>query len=157
MAEELKINNVVIVEFYYGSVFPFGYDMSVRGKMARVVTYQGGEFVEARYCVDDSYGADLIYYVLNISYVDNVEEKIKEYENLLKQKRINESKAEGNSVGALIGDTIEVYKGRKYSAGTRFVVEREYVYRNAYGKLVAYYWVDNKGRKVNQLNTIIVE
>lgn len=55
-----------------------------------------------------------------------------------------------------IGDTVEVYRGRKVPRGTIAVVVREYDYRDCYGRIVAHYLVFDNGMKTNVNNCRLV-
>lgn len=55
-----------------------------------------------------------------------------------------------------VGDTVEVYKGRKIPRGTIAVVVREYDWRDCYGRVRTHYVVFEDGRKTNVENCRLV-
>lgn len=55
-----------------------------------------------------------------------------------------------------VGDTVEVFKGRKIPRGTIATVVREYDWRDCYGRVQAHYVVFEDGRKTNVENCRLV-
>lgn len=55
-----------------------------------------------------------------------------------------------------VGDTVEVFKGRKIPRGTIAVVAREYDWCDCYGRVQAHYVVFEDGRKTNAANCRLV-
>ena len=55
-----------------------------------------------------------------------------------------------------VGDTVEVFKGRKIPRGTVAVVTREYDWCDCYGRVRAHYVVFEDGRKTNVENCRLV-
>lgn len=56
----------------------------------------------------------------------------------------------------VVGATIEVVKGRKYSKGDRGVVTKVYDYKDRYGRWVAEYCLTSNGMKINTANVRLV-
>ena len=156
MAKKLTINNVIYVNKFIDKAFVWGHDWSVRADYLEVVSFENDEFKREIYCIDDTWGDELIHYEVTINYASNKEELYAKYIQYLKKKRINESKLDGHSLRAEVGDTIEVYKGRKYPIGTRFIVKDECVWKDRYGREQAFYWITTTGVKVDKFNCVIV-
>lgn len=55
-----------------------------------------------------------------------------------------------------VGDTVEVFKGRKIPRGTIAVVVRKYDWCDCYGRVQAHYVVFDDGRKTNVANCRLV-
>ena len=62
-----------------------------------------------------------------------------------------------HSIGELfVGDTVEVYKGRKIPVGTVAKIERIYDWKDCYGRVQATYAVFTDGRKTSIYNCRLV-
>lgn len=154
--EKVTIKNVVYIRETTIDVFPFGWDCRALASALEVVWLENNEFKREIYMVDTRFGYDCPADEVELEWVGNVEEMQEKYKEYLIQQRCEESKKEGHSLFAKIGDTIEVYKGRKYPKGTRFVIKSESTYRDMYGRARAYYWITECGKKVDKFNCIIV-
>lgn len=153
---KISIENVVCVNETTMEVFPFGWDCRALADALEVVWIENDKFKREVYMVDERFGEDLPHTELELKFVDDVEEMQEQYKRYLLQQRCEESKKEGHSANAKIGDTIVVYKGRKYPKGTRFVIKAESTYTDVYGRARAWYWITECGKKVDQFNCIIV-
>ena len=154
--EKIIRKNVVKVENTIIDVFPFGWDCRALADAIEVVWIENDEFKRAVYMIDKRFGYDCPHDEVELEFVENIEEMQEKYKDYLLHKRCEESKKEGHSIYAKIGDTIEVYKGRKYPKGTQFKVKGETTWRDMYGRVKAYYWITECGKKVNKFNCIIV-
>ena len=155
--KKVNVKNVVVANEIITNQFPFGWDCMALATSLEVVFLEDGQFKREVYMIDPRFGRDLPHTEVELEYVDNVEEMQLEYKKFLLQQRIQQSLKNRHSINAQVGDTIEVYKGRKFPKGQRFVVKREYVWRDAYGREQAWYWITEDGKKVDQFNCIIVD
>lgn len=154
--KKVSIKNVVVANEIITDEFPFGWDCRALAKSLEVVYLEDGQFKRDVYMVDPRFGYDLPHTDVELEYVENIEEMQQKYNEYLIQKRCEESKQAGHSAWAKVGDTIEVYKGRKYPKGTRFVIKGETTWQDMYGRTRAWYWITECGKKVDKFNCIIV-
>lgn len=150
------IKNAVYVNETTIDVFPFGWDCRALASALEVVWLENNEFKREVFMVDKRFGCDCPADEVELEFVDNVEEMQEKYKDYLLQQRCEESKQAGHSAWAKIGDTIEVYKGRKFPKGTQFKIKGEATWKDCYGRVQVYYWVTECGKKVDKFNCIIV-
>ena len=152
--KSITIDNVVGAAPIHSTVWPQSADRGVATRALSVITKEDGEYKRNVYLLEDLRDYDEGYDV-TLNWLDPEERRLyQEYEN---NWRIHESRKRGNSVQAQPGDTIEVYKGRKFPKGSRFVVKSEYTYYNTFGNAVGFYWRTACGKIVPKFNSIIVE
>ena len=154
--KQVTVKNVVIAESTTMEVFPWGWDCKALASALKVVWLENDEFKTHTFMVDERFGWDLEHTEVTIEYIENREQMVKVYEKHLLQQRIDGSKKMGHSIYAEVGDTIEVYKGRKYPKGSQFKVKGETTWKDMYGRTKAYYWITECGKKVDKFNCIIV-
>ena len=156
MNKKVNVKNVVYVNETVIDVFPFGWDCRALARALEVVWFENDEFKREVFMVDKRFGVDCPHDEVELEWVDNVEEMHQKYLTHKKQQQIEYSKQEGHSFYAKAGDVIEVYKGRKFPKGTRFVIKSETTWKDCYGKTRVWYWITECGQKVDKSNCIIV-
>lgn len=153
--KKVLVKNVVLVNHSVVTTYPQWSDYGCLTNAISVVYKDGDAFKEITYVTEQIVDGEEAYDV-EIEPIANIEKEQELYKEFLLSKKVEQSKKDGHSFGAIAGDIIEVYKGRKYPIGTRFVVKNEYVYRGMYGRALGYYWRTTTGELVPQQNCIIV-
>lgn len=153
MRTQLTIQNVVEMERVVITTYPQWSDYGSLTNACKVVTKEDGGYKEATYVTDEIEDGEKAY-ELDIYMLDD--EEIMKYKEYKRQVRIDESKKSGSSFNAKIGDTVQVYKGRK-NVGLEITVKSDYDFMDRYGRVQASYWVSENGIRVNKINSIIIK
>lgn len=154
--KKVLVKNVVLVENTVITTYPQWSDYGCLTNAISIIYKENGEFKKVTYVTEQIVDGDEAYDV-EIEAIENIEQEQELYKEHLLNKKIQDSKKEGHSFEAEPGDTIEVYKGRKFPIGSRFVVKSEYIYKDMYGRNKAWYWRTTTGELIPQQNCIIVK
>ena len=155
--KKVNIKNVVAANNIITDEYPFGWDCKALANSLEVIYLDdNGDFKREVYMVDERFGYDLPHTEVELEWVNNYEEMQIQYQKHLLQQRCEESKKVGHSFWAKIGDTVEVYKGRKFPKGTQFKIKGETTWKDMYGRTQVWYWVTECGKRVDKCNCIIV-
>lgn len=153
MKTKLTIQNVVDAENVVITTYPMWSDYGCLTNAVRITTKeQEGIYKTVDYITDEL--DEMEAFDIDIVCLD--ENEIKHYQTFKKQERIKHSQLNGNSLHAEIGDTVQVYKGKK-NMGLEIIVKSEYDFVDRYGRTQASYWLDENGIKVNKFNSIIIK
>ena len=152
MKIKLSLQNVVSVKPTFITTYPFQMDYSETLMAYEVVVKNGEKYEKTIYPIEASETEN--YYELDLSYLG--EKEIFNYIQYETAQRVAESQRMGDSFNAFIGDTVKVYKGRK-NIGLEIVIASEYTFYDCFNRPQAYYWVSEKGERVNKIHSIITK
>ena len=152
MKIKLSIQNVVSVQPTFITTYPFQMDYSETLMAYEIVVKNGETYTKSIYPIEASEIEN--YYELDLSYLG--EKEIFDYIQYQNLERVAESQRVGDSFNALVGDTVKVYKGRK-NVGLEIVVASDYTFYDCFNRPQAYYWISEKGERVNKEHSIITK
>ena len=152
--KSITIDNVVSAEHTHSKVWPQSADFGVYAQSLTVTVKTNKGYEKMVYILEDLRDYEEGY---DPTLCWASAEECELYEEYKVAQRLLESREQGHSVRAVPGDTIEVYKGRKFPIGSRFVVKSEYTYYDRYDRAKGFYWLTEDGQLVPQNNCIIVK